>query len=41
MKKPAARAGNVIKKQMEALNFNVKDFNEKLNIKKFKELDVD
>ncbi len=30
-----------IKKQMETLNPNVKDFNEKLNIKKFKELDVD
>ncbi|MBL7893229.1 MAG: insulinase family protein, partial [Bacteroidia bacterium] len=30
-----------IKQQMESLNFNVKDFNDKLNLKKFKELDVD
>jgi zinc protease len=30
-----------IKKQLESLNINVKDFNEKLNLKKFKEVEVD
>jgi len=30
-----------IKKQMELINFNTKDFNDKLNIKKFKEIEVD
>jgi len=30
-----------IKKQMESLNFSAKDFNDKISLKKFKEIDVD